>query len=228
MNITAMPANLLTLPPLVAPDDAGQALRLRLDIYDESIIRTTFVDGQPAGYDELSPLDVARALADVAPAGGWLRENTVYIRPGHETRAAIYLSTAVRSLNIDGESHALRVPLPPLLFYGRGKKYHIYALAEAGWPTAKTALYHAPFPNVYPDGGICPGTVEFPACDPDAIHQAARLFFESAFNSDLDNGKSQAHPQNVIALWRKLAAADDKQYPINDLLPHNLTLEEVL
>lgn len=221
-------ANLLTLPPLAAPDDAGQALRLRLDIYDESIIRTTFVAGLPAGYDELSPLDVARALADVAPAGGWLPENAVYVRPGHETRAVIYLPAAVRSLNIDGESHALRVPLPPLLFYGRGKKYHIYALAEAGWPTAKTALYHAPFPNVYPDGGICPGTVEFPACDPAAIHQAARLFFESAFNSDLANGKSQSHPQNVIALWRDLARPNITRFPTEDLVSHNLTLEAVL
>jgi len=220
-------ANLLTMPPALSPENPGQTLRLRLDIFDESIIRTTFINGQPAGYDELSPLDVARALADVAPAGGWLPQDTVFLRPGLEYRIVIRLIETIWGVRLD-DGKMFVIPLPPLLFYGRGKSYYLYALAEENWPTAKTELYHAPFPNVHPDGCICPGSVQFPDCGPDTIHQAADLFFKSAFNHDLDNGKSRACPGSIIEQWRRLDRADARAWPLADLIPHHLTLAEVL
>ena len=118
------------------------------------------------------------------------------------------------------------VPCPPLVFAGRGTAYHVYALAVDGWPDARARLYQAPFPNVHTGGNICAGNVAFPACAPDTIHAAARLFFESGFSQHLRNAKSRAHEHNVLALYRGLAGAES--YPVEDLVGLDKVLGDLI
>lgn len=225
-GIATMPANLLTMPPAVTGDDDYQSLRLRLDFYQESIIRTRFdAAGQPVGIDELSPLDVASALADAPTAGGLLPPRTVYASVG---AAAIYLPPQTRTLLVDG-GQRYTLPLPPLVWVARHPDYYaIFALAGEEWPTLETALYHAPFPNVYPTGKVCPGGVEFPPMSLSGMHYTADLFFNSYFNNDLSHGKSRAYQAKIVDQWAKLASAAVEVYPAADLVPAGTKLGDVL
>jgi PRTRC genetic system protein B len=225
--LPGQPINLAHPAVLQVLDDCGaQELLMRLDIFGESIFRTIYEGGQPVAHDEVSPLDLAQALAGVEATTGILPRDTLFChRSGDEYRLAIYLPPERRPLHIDGEERSLEIPLPPLVFAGRATIYQVFALSGDEWPQAGTPLYRAPFPNIFGGGRICAGTVSFPPCRPDTIHRAAALFLESHFNRDLAGGKSQAHPKDVIALWRELIGVDT--YPPDDLVPAGMTLGEL-
>lgn len=197
---------------------AEQKLLMSLDIYEEAVFRTTYRDGRAVATDEVSPLELAQALASIDAGTGVLPPDTLFYRQsGGGYHLAVYLPPAIRPLRLDGEPEPVAVPLPPLVFAGRGTDYHVYALATGEWPAARTPLYHAPFPNVHARGRICSGSVVFPACRPETIHRAAGLFFESRFNQDLARNKSQKH-ENIVELWRELDEARIEQYPLDDLV----------
>jgi PRTRC genetic system protein B len=218
-----------------------QQIILRLDFYAESIVRTTCDAGRPVAYDEILPDDLGRALAGLSFSTGLLPRDTLFYQGSGDCRIGIYLPPAVRTLWLDGEKTPLQVPLPPLVFVGQGDSYHIYALsrmnpaglANVDWPSAATVLYRAPFPNVHADGTICRGSVEFPTCGAATIHHAAGLFFESQFNKDLANDKSQRYPRDVVDLWRALAPhppaglGGSEEYPLKDLVEMGMTVGDL-
>ena len=127
----------------------------------------------------------------------------------------------------------LAVPLPGLVFVGHGSQYGAWAVvppddAPAGWlPDAGTQLYNCPTPNVS-GNGVCTGNVPFPEAGVATVWAAVNLFFESEFNDHLSNGKSQAHPRSVLALWRKLARAGAETYPLDDLVFARKILKQVM
>jgi PRTRC genetic system protein B len=228
--LPGQPINLAHPAVLQVLDDCGtQEMLMRLDIFSESIFRTIYEGGQPVAYDEISPLALAQALAGVEATTGILPHDTIFCHySGHEYYLAIYLPPERHSLHLDGEEQSLEIPLPPLVFVGRALTYRVFALADDGWPGERTPLYRAPFPNVFPDGLICAGSVRFPGCHPNTIHQAAALFLESHFNRDLAGGKSQTHPKGVIALWQELVEKSADVYPLEDLVPVGIALGELL
>lgn len=218
-NVRAQTFNLSNLP---ADFGMQQPLLMRLDIYPEAVLRTVYTadqDGHPVASDEVSPFDVAAALAGLDTGTGILPERVLFYRQaGPEYHIGVYLPPEPRLLHVtDGEAILeFAVPCPPLVFAGRGTAYHVYALGADGWPDARARLYQAPFPNVHTGGNICAGNVQFPACAPDIIHAAAKLFFESGFSQHLRNAKSRTHEHNVLALYRGLAGAES--YPLDDLI----------
>ncbi len=215
--------NILDLTP--GPDLDSQQLVLTLDIYTESILRTIYERGKPAQVDEVSPLDVAQILADVQVSPGLLPPHLLYYaRRGLAELVALYLPPEPRRVRLAG-GEGFTIPCPPLVLAGNQTTYRLAALAETGWPAAATGLYHAPFPNVYAGSRVCPGSVNFPPAGLATIRAAARLFFESEFNRDLANGKSNQYPADVTALWRILAGEQRAEYPTADLIPMNITLE---
>lgn len=232
--------NLAALAPLGSAERASEEpgtdepIILRLDFYAESIVRTTCDAGRPVAYDEVLPDDVAHALAGLSFSTGCLPRDTLFYQGGGDCRIGIYLPPTVRALWLDGEKMPLHAPLPPLIFVGQGDGYHIYALANWEWPSTATALYRAPFPNVHADGAICRGSVEFPACGAATIHYAAGLFFESKFNKDLANDKSQRYPRDVVELWRVLAPhppaglGGSEEYPLGDLVAMGMTVGDLV
>jgi len=215
--------NILDITP--GPELDSQQLLMTLDIYTESILRTLYEHGQPAQVDEVSPLDVAVTLADVQVSPGLLPAHLLYYaRRGRHEAVALYLAPEIRSLRLHtGEVFA--VACPPLVFAGKQTTYRLAALAEPGWPTAATQLYHAPFPNIHTNCQVCHGSVSFPEAGLMTIHQAARLFFESEFNLDLGNNKSTLHRANVTTMWRTLAEEQRPEYPTGDLMSMDTTLE---
>ncbi len=211
-----------------------QELRARLDLFTESVVLTQYEGGSPIVCYEVSPDDVAGAFAGRPMATGLLPRDTVYYAESAGVATiAIFVAAQVRTLpmtdlarergGIEGD---VELPCPPLLFIGRERSYRMFALED--YPeTERTKLYHAPFPNVHPDGRICGGNADFPVCTARTIHSALEVFFESKFNTHLIDGKSRKHRDNVLAMWQDVAASGAETYPIDDLIVAYYSMEQI-
>jgi hypothetical protein len=88
------------------------------------------------------------------------------------------------------------------------------------------ALYQAPFPNTYQNGGICWGEVTtLKDATPATLLPTLRLFLEgSLFNNHVANEKSSRRPGSILALYDDLVAEQADSYPLDDLLPVGASL----
>jgi hypothetical protein len=202
-------------------------LRLRLDIYTDFITATNFdgFGGVVTSY-LVDPEDVAASLAGRPIATGLLPPGCLWWQKiGAQERLAIYAGPQVWPVSVVGLGR-LTVPMPGLIWLGRGREYRLYAVAEEPL-TAKTELYHVPCPNV--SGSVCAGNVPFPAASRETIWAALRLFFESEFNTHLDNGKSvRLGKGSILPLWQELSAAGAEVYPLDDLVRARLCLGDLM
>jgi PRTRC genetic system protein B len=232
------PANMLGLAQAgVACGAEVQHLQVRLDLYNESIVLTQYHQGRPLQSFEVDPTDLAAAFGGLAFSSGLLPPDCLaYARVGGQERLVVYRPPQRATLTVtrkaappgDQTQSQYTIPLPGLVFRGHGAEYAVFAVRER--PAALTApLYHAPFPNVYPDGRICQGTATFPAARAATIHAAARVFLGgSRFNRDLSQGKSGQYPQDVTRLWADLDQAGATEFPLADLQPTRQTLADLV
>ena len=229
-NGTAPAVMLPILPHISFEDEECSQLRFRLDLHDDTIVATKYDQkGQQLSTFVVDPLDLASHLGNLDINTGLLPENVLFWqRRGSEERLGVWVPPQIWSLRVEPTDKVNRViPLPGFVFVGQGKNYGLWALDGTERPTAETELYHAPTPNVFP-GGVCAGNVEFPTITASTIWQAVSAFFESGFNSHLDNNKSQKYPLGILRMWRVLHRAKAKAYPADDLVPTNRTLEWVI
>lgn len=178
-----------------------------------------FIDragGQTAKF--VTAPDVVAAFSKRQPDTGWLPAGVV--RTGYKSGSPfVVYSAPAQKYTVQFADHdaPLEIPLPRtvLLSYG-DRKHKIWALGEKIFsPNAQA--YHAPFPNVYSNGAICWGQNAPPLVDPQDARKAWQMFFDSAFNNHLSNGKSQSHPLDVRGLLRALAERKARKYPLDDL-----------
>jgi PRTRC genetic system protein B len=197
---------------------------VRLDLYEQAIILTRFKEKGMASYP-VSVHDLAAALADVPVSSGFLPANTLFWqRREGESQIGIYVPGRKWAVLI-GERQ-LTIPMPPLIFTGRGNHYAVYAIKRRP-RDAHCRLYHAPCPNVHLHGAICQGNAAFPICTPETIMPSLSLFLESSsFNGDLAQGKCQSHPDNVLTLWETLVRK--KHFPKSEMVPTGKTLSSLL
>ena len=190
--------------------------RLRLDFYPTAILLSRWeADGRTVTHP-VAVDDVVRACGRVPLSSGLLPANTLFWQQqGQELGLGIYVPA--RRWRLQTAERAYLLPLPPLVFTGRGTAYRVFAVKKRP-PDARSPLYHAPCPNVHADGRICPGRTTFPPCTPQNIGAALRLFLEgSLFNGDLSQGKCRAHPEDVRQLWAALAGR--RRFPLAELVP---------
>jgi len=210
---------------LMGADVGGyQRLMARLDLFSEAIVMTRYGNDGATSCFEVSAEALATAFSGVPVATGLLpRECLFYARDGNTERLAIFVPPEQWTLaTADGEVYD--VPLPPLIWSGCGRKYHIWAVKQR--PGERERLFHAPFPNVYPDGRVCVGNVKFPACSASTIHQALELFLQSEFNEDLASGKSESYEDNVLILWDEIH--DTVDFPLDELVKTHRVLDDVI
>lgn len=81
-------------------------------------------------------------------------------------------------------TRAHAVPLPGLVFRAEGDALAVFAVKGRDRPTPETALFHAPFPNVYDLGKVCMGNARLSGVDWKAAEEA---FFASVFTHDVGN-----------------------------------------
>jgi len=125
---------------------------------------------------------------------------------GGRNRVAIWIPPGPRQLFFagkKGKSVSITIPLPGFVFVGDGPRYSIFA-AKSRPASIRDRLYHAPLPNVGSDGSICAGSVRFPECSMETINEAARLFFVSEFNGDLDAGKMSGQKGSLFNALKAL------------------------
>ena len=146
------------------------------------------------------------------------RSRTMYFRPTSDAAAAAF----------DGKP----IPQPPLLFVARRHALDVFALADNVRPRLDTALYLAPFWNIFGGarGGegvrVCVGSMVLPeAIEPAMTGAWADAFFASNF-THLSSGKRWARPGTYAEL---LAAASERgTFDPAWLVPAQLTLEEAV
>lgn len=223
---------LAAIPELVMPDLPWEAedlagLRGRLDLYDDFILLTRYQEGRPVSRYLVDPLETAVALGGININSGLLPEGCLFWnRKNGQEGVGVYLPPRVWTVAVRGEPQAWRVPLPGLVFAGRGYDYQVWAVMER--PTqADQQLYLAPCPNVHPDG-VCRGSAPFPPASPATIWQAVDVFFSSRFNHDLSNQKSRKYPEDVLDHWRELDGTGAEEYPLDDLVGTNVTLRRLM
>lgn len=234
-------AGLLTIDTLGVAGGQYQGLEFRLDVFDETIFMTRYEAGSPALVYEVSPLDLAAAFAGVEVATPVLpRRCLFWSRQGSVERLGIYLSPQTRGLWLAGRKRRAHVPLPGLILVGKGHAYRLWAVEHPrnrgeyarDWQPCETdRLYHAPLPNVNPkgnDAGVCQGTAsrEFPEASTAAIYRAVAALFDSEWNDHWIDGKSQAEPKDVRAMYPKVRRLG--YWPAEDLVATSLTLGKVV
>ncbi len=211
-----------------------------------------FLEGQYALYHEvnneaalkmLSPASVRAAFGKIPVDSGWLAP--AVRRWGHTSTGeyavmfipaqthAMRLATDETIKNAAGKKYArLNIPLPALVFAGRGSTYAVWACAELE-PAPTATAYHAPVPNVHPDGAICFGENHPPKANPATIQAAWEMFIASPFNGHLARGKSRVHADDVrlqlqAQATNGCATANPDTYPVRDLVSCRATVDRAV
>jgi PRTRC genetic system protein B len=205
--------------------------RLRLDFYPTAVMLSRWEeDGRIIAYP-ISVHDVVSACTNIGLSSGLLPSNTLFWKQqGDRPEIGIYVPARRWQMQVDSaggeDARTYHIPMPPLVFVGRGNAYQIYAVKRRPRDEHER-LYHAPCPNVHHHGGICPGNTPFPGCSPQTIEAALSLFMEnSRFNGDLGRGKCCRYPDDVQQLWAMLEGR--KRFPLAELVGCRRALSDLL
>ncbi len=170
--------------------------------------------------------EVSAAFTRQGSDSGWIAPGI--IRAGASSKGPWYVyrsSPDVRRVRFyDNEEFV--VPVPSLVLISAPKGQYLFALMGDIYEMKNLTVYHAPFPNVHPDGKICWGNTGVPGIDQDQAQKTLDRFFESAFNGDMVSDKSQRHRQDVRKQLEKVAGK--RRYPVSDLVSTGFKLEEAL
>jgi PRTRC genetic system protein B len=154
---------------------------------------------------------------------GWLPEGVVRYGSGRAGPFFVkFIPPGKHQLHLSTEKTAspsmIVPPLPALVFAGVGTTCYVWALQSERYDSS-VPLYHAPLPNIHPDGHVCWGLNNPPEISAQTLEEAWRLFIRSPFNQDLSAGKSQAYRQDVRRQLLALTKAKAPVYPVDDLVP---------
>lgn len=118
---------------------------------------------------------------------------------------------------------------PAMLWYANKQNLMVFALATDRRPTEKTALYHAPFFNVYEDGNVCMGTVDVNIKNSASIEEFTTAWEDYFFNSYFSHLMEDHNPikGNCVSLWKKLIQTGEA-FPKEVLRKNNRTLKNLL
>ncbi len=202
-----------------------------LTFYGTHVIKTQY-EGEGKQQKQISklvnPQDVAIAMSNLVNLNtGLLPRDTVAAGFAQgELFITVYLPPTIREIEakINGKVRKYTLPTPGLIFSAYKQSMKLFAY-QNDYFEPKAPLFVAPYPNIHSDGVICKGNVEFPMASAKTIYDMSNLFFKSRFNNDLSGGKTQIS-KSLFELWERLNG--EKSYPLDELVPTNRRLEEVL
>jgi PRTRC genetic system protein B len=139
-------------------------------------------------------------------------------------RRALFFTTKDEVLSsLNGKAF----PQPPLVMFASRSQLYIWAMRDNQRPTAKTALYRAPYYNTSESGNVCLGSTVVPSVLEAAnITKYADAFFASAFTHASGKGKLLEMKGSYGQFWRDLEGRD--QFPTKALVPTKLTLKNAI
>lgn len=119
--------------------------------------------------------------------------------------------------------------VPPLIWVATATDLRIFAVKDKNRPTAKSALYMPPFHNIFPDCGVCMGSVVISKHKPKSLEEFMecwqRYFFASYFTHLGSLGNPTRSPLNTV--WNSLENTD-KPFPLDELKKFNKQLKDIL
>ncbi len=115
---------------------------------------------------------------------------------------------------------------PPLVFAVSDRGWAVWAVSTTERPTPNTPLAHAPYFNVYEEGGICTGDVKLPRdIGPDTIRQFEDAFFDSRFTHPNHDDITKSAPFEV---WASQLDQHPRPFPADELVAIKHTLGDVV
>ena len=105
----------------------------------------------------------------------------------------------------------------------------IFALETNRRPTEKTALFYAPFFNVFETGSVCMGTVDINIKNSSSLEEFMKKWEEYFFNSYFSHLVGNHNPikGNCVNLWKKLMRTKEA-FPKEVLINSNLALKNLI
>ena len=157
--------------------------------------------------------------------------NILHINPGEKATVLWYTKAQQRQLYF---VNGLGIPngkaqVPPMLWFANKNSLSIFALTSDKRPTEKTALYHAPFFNMYDSGNVCMGTVDVNIKKSASVEEFIQAWEGYFFNSYFSHLMNEHNPVNgnCVSLWKDLINTG-KAFPKEVLIKTNRTLKNVL
>jgi hypothetical protein len=213
-----------------ALDAAREAPAQRITLYRGGLITSTWYhpDGTVERAYPIAAAELRARASEHQADSGPLPPNTWRVLFRATARVlAVYLLPRVRQLRYQAREGAaiaaprlLTLPLPGLLWMaesGAGSDNHrLFAVASRPQDD-QTPVYGAPLFNVEARSGtICFGTVQPPSVEAAGLDAVIHTFFASHFSGSWPEGKSRAHPRDLLAAW--MALEGKKCYPTSDLM----------
>lgn len=173
---------------------------------------------------------LAKSLTRSVVMGGFLPENVLYMdgdvivwwMPAKERHIAFKTQE-----ELIGERAGV-APHPGLVFAASSNGWWVWAVKSRSRPTPGTALYRAPYMNVYDNGVICAGSVKLPGSTAvEKITGWNEAFFGSFFTHT--NGAKMAKVEGgLYRLWRDLLDGQYHQFPNGVLVSAGMSLGDFI
>lgn len=120
-------------------------------------------------------------------------------------------------------------PVPAMVWKATLNTLSVFALKGKAKPNEKTALYHAPFLNIYSNGNVCMGNVAIQITKQTNLPAFMQLwedyFFQSNFSHSINGSSSTKN--DTVALWRELVGST-AVFPQEQLVKTHQSLKSLL
>jgi len=194
------------------------------------------VNAHPLSVKEAQQL--AKALNTATEGGkaflkpkGIMESNILYIDPSANGFVMWHTKPAQRQLFF---VENLEIPngiasVPSLLWVADKHRLHIYALKTDRKPNTSTALYHAPFFNVYAEGNVCMGTVDVNIKNSASLEEFTQAWESYFFNSYFSHLMQSHNPiqGNCVSLWKQQISTGEP-FPKEVLRKTGRTIKNIL
>lgn len=122
-------------------------------------------------------------------------------------------------------------PQPGLVFAATESSWFVWAVKGSERPGKDTALFRAPYMNVWESGKICTGQAELPR----GIGTQVCAGYEEAFWSSRfthpnihESNRLVTWPGGITKLWDELLKGDHAEFPQDSLVPFKTTIDLIL
>ena len=123
-----------------------------------------------------------------------------------------------------------KTPHPSLVFGVNEQGWFVFAVKGNKRPTPETALFQAPFFNVWETGKICIGTTRIPnGATAEQIDEWNKAFFASSFSHpNVHSVGGLVKSGGAYAFWRDLLDGKYKTFPQKQLVATKKTLNDFI
>lgn len=166
---------------------------------------------------------------------GFLPENLLSfdVLPGGYYSMVWYQPAQIKLMHF---AENLKIPsgeaeVPAMIYKANRKDLSVYAIKSKSRPDLKTALFKAPFHNVYTNGEVCLGNAKLKK-PTEKTYQSEMQYWEDLFwKSEFShlNGSVSPTKSNINTLWKKAIKAKTQKWDNNELKPmgKNQTLKSI-